>query len=151
MGGDLVTFCLMEEAPLQPGCNGKPCLPKIFKANHIAWFFCNGLHQNQHHDWNLLNKFWLLTTFGVLFKVSFKVKLLSIFKIQNIILPSICRHEWSKCQSQSHICKLYIFLIDFLLLLILYILFKLPIPDKKNLQSGFCLFLHILKCNYWQA
>ena len=36
MGGDLVTFCLIEEVPLQPGCNGKPCLPKIFKANQIA-------------------------------------------------------------------------------------------------------------------
>ena len=156
VGGDLVTFWLIGGALTQPGCNEKPCSPKIFKANQIAWFFYTKFkhhdqHQDQHHDWNLLNKFWLLTTFGVLFKVSFKVKLLSIFKIQNIILPSICRHEWSKCQSQSHICKLYIFLIDFLLLLILYILFKLPIPDKKNLQSGFCLFLHILKCNYWQA
>ena len=36
MGGDLVSFCLMEEASLKPGCNGKPCLPKIFKTNQIA-------------------------------------------------------------------------------------------------------------------
>ena len=65
MGRDLVTFCLMEEAPLQPGCNGKSCLPKIF---------------------------------GVIPKVSLKVKLkvslkVKFFKIQNIILPSIGRHE----------------------------------------------------------
>ena len=39
------------------------------------------------------------------------------------------------------------FLIQFLLLIIIYILFKLQMPDKKNLQSGFCLFLQILKCN----
>ena len=38
----------------------------------------------------------------------------------------------------------YIFLIHFLLLIIFYILFKLPMPDKKNLLSG----SHILKCNY---
>ena len=41
-----------------------------------------------------------------------------------------------------------IFLIHSLLLIIFYILFKLPMPDKKNLQSGFSLFLHILKRNY---
>ena len=36
MGRDLVTFWLIEEAPLQPGCNGKLCVPKIFNANQIA-------------------------------------------------------------------------------------------------------------------
>ena len=34
----------------------------------------------------------------------------------------------------------YILLIHFLLLIIFYILFKLQMPDKKNLQSGVCLF-----------
>ena len=134
MDNDLVTFWLMEEAPLQPACNGKPCVHKIFKANQIAWFFCNSQHQSQHHDWNLLNKFWLLITFGVLPKVSLKVM---FFKIQNIILPSIGRHEWQKCQSQSHINKLYIFLFHFLLLIIIYPLFKLQMPDKKNCKMAF--------------
>ena len=36
--------------------------PKIFKANQIAWFHYTKFQhhdqdQNQHHDWNLLNKF----------------------------------------------------------------------------------------------
>ena len=75
MGRNLVTFRLMEEAPFQPGCNGKPCVPKIFKANQITWFFWNGQHQNQHHYWNLLNRFWLLITFGVLPKCPLKSSL----------------------------------------------------------------------------
>ena len=71
MGGDLVTFWLIGGAPLQPGCNGKPCGPEIFKANQIGWFFYTKFQhhdqrQNQHHDWNLLNKFWSLITVGVL-------------------------------------------------------------------------------------
>ena len=101
---DLVTFWLIGGALTQTGCNEKPCSPKIFKANQIAWFFYTKFkhhdqHQNQHHDWNLLNKFWLLITFGVLPKVSFKVKFkvslkVKFFKIQNIILLSVGRHEW---------------------------------------------------------
>ena len=98
-------FLLMGGISSQPGCNGKPCFPKIFKAHQIAWFIYTKFLQKtfifwihfcilvQYHDWNLLNKFWLLITFGVLSKVPLKVKL-KLFKIQNIILPSICRHEW---------------------------------------------------------
>ena len=88
-GRNLVTFWLIGGALTQPGCNEKPCSPKIFKANQIAWFFYTKFkhhdqHQNQHHDWNLLNQFWLMITFGVLFKVSLKVKLIKFlkFKIQ---------------------------------------------------------------------
>ena len=41
----------------------------------------------------------------------------------------------------------YMFLIHFLLLIIIYILFKFQMLDEKNLKIGFCLyFLHILKC-----
>ena len=96
-------------------------------------------HQNQYHDWNLLNKFWLLITFGVLSKVSLKVKV-KLCKIQNN--SSINMQTW-KCQFQSHICTLYIFLIHFLLLIIIYILFKLQMPDEKNLKIGFCLYFYI--------
>ena len=39
----------------------------------------------------------------------------------------------------TYVDYIYI-LIHFLLLVIFYILFELPMPDKKNLQSGFCLF-----------
>ena len=39
-------------------------------------------HQNQHHDLNLQSKFWLLIAFGVLFKVSLKVKLISFLKFK---------------------------------------------------------------------
>ena len=86
-GGDLITFWLIGEALIQPGCNEKPWSPKAFKANQIAWFFYTKFkhhdqHQNQHHDWNLLNKFWLLITFGVLFKVSLKVKLIGFLKFK---------------------------------------------------------------------
>ena len=126
-----VTFWLIEEAPLQPGCNGKPCVTKIFKANQIAWFFCNGQHQNQHHDWNLLNKFWLLVTFEVPSKVSLKVKLIS-FKIQNIIFHQYADMSDRNVNPKSHICQIYMFLIHFLLLILIYILFKLQIPDKKK-------------------
>ena len=66
-------------------------------------------------------------------------------KIQNIILPSICRHQWQKCQSQSHICKLSYIFNSFFTLIIFYILFKLQMPDKKNLQSGFCLLFTYCK------
>ena len=142
--GDLVSFWLIGETLTQPGCNEKPCSPKIFKANQIAWFFYTKFkhhdqHQNQHHDWNLLNKFWLLITFGVLSKVSLKVKV-KLCKIQNN--SSINMQTW-KCQFQSHICTLYIFLIHFLLLIIIYILFKLQMPDEKNLKIGFCLYFYI--------
>ena len=83
----------MGGVALQPGYDGKPCGPKTFKANQIAWFlytkflrkglsfeliFCIAV---QHHDWNLKNKFWLLMVYGVLSKVSIKVKLM-FFKIQ---------------------------------------------------------------------
>ena len=84
---DLVTFWLKGEALTQPGCNEKPCSPKIFTSNQIAWFFYTKFkyhdqHQNQHHDWKLLNKFWLLITFGVFFKVSLNVKLISFLKFR---------------------------------------------------------------------
>ena len=70
---DLVTFWLIGGALTQTGCNEKPCGPKIFKANRIAWFFYPKFkhydqHQKQHHDWNQLNKFWLLITFGFFFQ-----------------------------------------------------------------------------------
>ena len=39
MGGDFVTFWLIEGVPPQPGYNGKSFSPKLFKANQIAWFF----------------------------------------------------------------------------------------------------------------
>ena len=96
-------------------------------------------HQNQYHDWNLLNKFWLLITFGVLSKVSLKVKV-KLCKIQNN--SSINMQTW-KCQFQSHICTLYIFLIHFLLLIIIYILFQLQMPDEKNQKIDFCLYFYI--------
>ena len=84
---DVVTLWLIGGTLTQTGCNEKPCSPKIFKANKIAWFFYNKFkhhdqHQNQHHDWNLLNKFWLLITFGVLFKVSLKDKLKGFLKFK---------------------------------------------------------------------
>ena len=63
VGRDLVTFWLIGGALTQSSCNKIPCSPKIFKVNQIAWFFytkCKHLDQsqNQHHDWNLLNRFW---------------------------------------------------------------------------------------------
>ena len=84
---DLVTFWLIMGALTQPGCNEIPCGPKIFKANQIVSFFYikfkhHDQHQNQHHDWNLLNRFWLVIAFGVLFKVSLKVKLVSFLKFK---------------------------------------------------------------------
>ena len=136
--------CKNGEYHPQPSYNRKHCGHKIFKANQIAWFFYTKFqhhdqHQNQHHDWNLLNKFWLLITFGVLSKVSLKVKV-KLCKIQNN--SSINMQTW-KCQFQSHIHTLYIFLIHFLLLIIIYILFKLAMPDEKNLKTGFCLYFYI--------
>ena len=138
VGGDLVTFWLIGGALTQPGCNEKPCSPKIFKANQIAWFFYTKFkhhdqHQNQHHDWNLLNKFWLLITFGVLPKVSLKVK---FFKIHNIILPSIDMSDRNVNPKVTQIDYVY-FLIQFLLLIIIYILFKLQMPDKKICKVAF--------------
>ena len=84
------------EYQTQPSYDWKKFGHKIFKANQIARFFFTKFqhhdqHQNQYHDWNLLYKFWLQITFGVLSKVSLKVKV-NLFKISNIILPSICRH-----------------------------------------------------------
>ena len=151
---DVVTLWLIGGTLTQTGCNEKPCSPKIFKANQIAWFFYTKFkhhdqHQNQHHDCNLLNKFWLLTTFGVLFKVSCRVKLVSFSKFKVLFF-----HQYADmCDRNVNpkvTCKLYLFLIHVLLFIIFYILFQLQMPDKK-ICSGFCLFLHILKCNYWQA
>ena len=45
----------------------------------------------QHHDWNLLSKFWLLITSGVPSKVSLMVKL-KFLKFKTI-LSSIWRHD----------------------------------------------------------
>ena len=151
VGGDLVTFWLIQGVLTEPSCNEKPCSPKIFKANQVAWFFYtkfkhHGQYQNQHHDWNLLNKFWLLINFGVLFKVSLKVKLISFlkFKIQFF-------HQYADMSDRNVNHKvtyvnyiyiyIYVYLIQLLLLIIFYMLFKLQMPDKKNPQSGFCLFL----------
>ena len=130
--------CKNGEYHPQPSYNRKHCGHKIFKANQIAWFFYTKFqhhdqHQNQYHDWNLLNKFWLQITFGVLSKVSLKFKV-NLFKISNIILPSICRHGNANFKATY---------VDFLLLIIIYILFKFQMPDEKNLKIGFCLYFYI--------
>ena len=54
-------FLTNRGAQTQPGCNEIPCRPKTFRANQIAGFFYTKFkhrdqHQNQHYDWNLLNK-----------------------------------------------------------------------------------------------
>ena len=54
-------FLTNRGAQTQPGCNEIPCGPKTFRANQIAGFFYTKFkhrdqHQNQHYDWNLLNK-----------------------------------------------------------------------------------------------
>ena len=130
--------CKNGEYHPQPSYNRKHCGHKIFKANQIAWFFYTKFqhhdqHQNQYHDWNLLNKFWLQITFGVLSKVSLKFKV-NLFKISNIILPSICRHGNANFKATY---------VHFLLLIIIYILFKFQMPDEKNLKIGFCLYFYI--------
>ena len=68
----------------------KTLRPQNFQGqSDFEFIFCMIV---QYHDRNLPEKFWLLMASGVLSKVSLKVKLM-FFKIQNIILPSICRHE----------------------------------------------------------
>ena len=120
------------EYKTQPSYDWKKFGHKIFKANQIARFFFTKFqhhdqHQNQYHDWNLLYKFWLQITFGVLSKVSLKVKV-NLFKISNIILPSICRHGNVNFKATY---------VHFLLLIIIYILFKFQMPDEKIWKLAF--------------
>ena len=154
LGGNWVNSWLMGEYHPNMVVTEKPVVPRFSKPIKLLdsltkisparlyllnSFFCMAV---QHHDWNLLNKSWLLIAFGVLSKVSLKVKP-KVFKIQNMIISSTCRDGWYKYQSQRHMCILYVFLIHFLLLIIIYKLFTMQMPDKNYLQIDFCLSFYI--------
>ena len=67
------------------------CLILLHKISREWLYLFNSFFVQQFsiYDGTLLNKFWLLITFGVFPKVSCKVKL-KFLKIQNVIFPSIC-------------------------------------------------------------
>ena len=144
--------------PFQPGYNGKPCDPKIFKANQIAWFlytkflrkglfyeliFCIAVH---HHDWNLGNKFWLLVAYGFLSKMSIKVKLM-FFKVQKRN-SFINMQTWNDRNVNPKVTyKNYIQLIHFFSFFTfdnnLVLSSSLDTRWKKPLEIGFCLSFYI--------
>ena len=83
VGADLVMFRMIGGIPPQPTQNGKTFgsefsrpirLLDSFTRNFsrktlpLEFIFCM---TDQHHDWNLQNKFWLLMTFEVLSRCSF--------------------------------------------------------------------------------
>ena len=149
--------CKNRDYQPQPSYNGKQCGHKIFKAIQIAWFFYTKFqhhdqNQNQYH-WNLLNKFWLLITFGVLSKVSLKVKV-KLFKVKNIVLPPIFRNgNINSNVTYVHYSKnIYIFNSFFTSDNNLHTVQASDARWKKSENWLLSLFLHILKCKVsWQT
>ena len=89
MGGDLVTFWLIGEHHLNTAVMKNPAAPKYSRSVRLGDSFTtfqhHDQHQNQHHDWKLLNKFWLLITF-VFYKKELK-----------LLLKSLIKFSWRNC------------------------------------------------------
>ena len=151
MGGDLVIFPSNEKICCPKNLLGQWdwlfFYTKFLQKSLILWI--NFLHGSLESWLKLKEQVLVTDDFWSYLLLSLKIKLL-LKKNQNIIFASIGRHEWWKCQPQSHIYTLYI-LIYFLLLIIICALFsgfgyqvkeRKKKKKKKLLQISFCLSFH---------
>ena len=117
------------------------------KALSFEFIFCFAV---QHCDWNLQNKFCLLMAAEFLCRsVSLKVKLI-FSKVQNKILPSICRYEWHKCPPymfESHTYFIYLYICIYIYIYIYYIYAYINICIIY-IHTHITIYIHILIYTY---